>query len=270
MSGAFTVAVDGAALSGEAKGAGSPLVFVHGIAGDRREWDRLMAALPPDLATVRYDLRGFGASTAEDAEFSHTEDLLGLLDALGIGRAPILGLSMGGGVALNFALSHPERVSRLILISPWLVGWEASDEWKGLWGKVAEAARSGDMALARRRWLDHPMFAAMRRDPQAADEFRQALEAYGGQQWIADPQRSELPDIDRLHRLAVPALLLTGELDHPELRLIADMIEAAAPGVRRIDFSDAGHMLHVERTAAVAGAIGEFIQGPAQKTLSYT
>ena len=284
MNGAFTVAVEGAVISGETgfpaqaatsgsltdrfapthagpAFAGAPLVMVHGMAGDRHEWDPLVAALPATLATLRYDLRGFGRSEAEDVEFSHADDLLALFDARGLGRAPLLGLSMGAAVALNFALSHPERVERLILISPWLTGWEASDDWKALWRGVTEAARAGDLALARRRWFDHPMFAPLRRDPVAAADLRRAIDAYPGRQWVRDPQRAELPDIERLHTLAVPTLLLTGEHDHPDLRLIAEVIVGAAPGVRRIDYADAGHMLHVERTAAVAGAIAAFLDG---------
>lgn len=258
--GAFTVPVEGATLAGETRGEGTPpLVLLHGMAGSRHDWDRLLAALsahgPADFPALRYDLRGFGQSTADESrEYSHADDLLALLDARGIARAPLLGLSMGGGVALNFALSHPERVSRLILISPALVGWEWSADWKALWRDVSSAARAGDMALARERWWQHPMFAAAR-ESAAADELRQAIAAYPGRQWVRDPQRAELPDVDRLHTLAMPTLLLTGERDVPDMRLIADVIANAAPHVTRIDFKGAGHMLHLERPEEVAAAI---------------
>lgn len=262
MTGAFPVAepfsvdVAGATLSGETRGAGTPLVLLHGMGGERGDWNRLLAAIgPAGHATLRYDLRGFGRSTPLDGSpYSHTDDLLALLDARGIARAPVLGLSMGGGVALNFALSHPERVSRLILISPAMVGWEWSAEWKALWRAVSDAARAGDMALARERWWEHPMFA-MVRESDAAGEFRQALDSYHGAQWVRDHQRDALPDIDRLHALATPTLLLTGERDFADLRLIADVIAGTAPDVRRIDFAGAGHMLHLERPAEVAAAI---------------
>ena len=260
MSGAFAITVQSAVISGKAEGAGSPLIFVHGMAGERHDWDRLMAALPTELATLRYDLRGFGRSEARDgAQFSHSDDLLALMDARGIDRAALIGLSMGGGIALNFALNHPERVSRLVLISPAMTGWEWSDEWKALWRGVADAARAGELPLARQRWLDHPMFAVLRENPALADELRRSIDGYHGRQWIRDWQRDELPDIDRLHTLAMPCLLLTGERDVADLRLIADVLEAAAPDIRRIDYADAGHMLHVERTAEVAAAVGGFL-----------
>lgn len=259
VAGAFAIAVEGAVLSGEIGGDGTPLVFVHGMAGDRHEWDGLRRLLPPDMPTLAYDLRGFGLSTAQEGvPFSHAGDLLALFDRLGIARAPVAGLSMGGGIALNFALSHPDRVSRLILISPALVGWEWSDEWKDLWRGVSGPARAGNMALARERWFAHPMFAGVR-GSEAADELRRAIDAYHGRQWIRDDQRDELPDIDRLHTLAMPTLLLTGEKDVADLRLIADVIESVAPHVVRIDFAAAGHMLHLERPREVATAILGFL-----------
>jgi pimeloyl-ACP methyl ester carboxylesterase len=258
MAGAFTVTVEGATLAGERSGEGldrpGPLVLLHGMAGERQDWNRLLAALPQAYPVLRYDLRGFGQSPSDDREYSHTDALLALLDAQGIERAPLLGLSMGGGVALNFALSHPDRVSRLILISPAMVGWEWSAEWKALWRGVCQAARDGDMALARERWWQHPMFAVVRQS-EVADELRHAIASYHGSQWIRDSQRDELPDVDRLHTLAMPLLLLTGEHDVADIRLIADVIAAAAPDVWRIDYAGAGHMLHIERPGEVAAAI---------------
>lgn len=260
MRGAFSVPVEGAVLAGERAGTGTPLALVHGMAGDRNEWDCLLPALPPDLATLRYDLRGFGRSQAEDGvAFSHADDLLAMLDAQDVAQAPVLGLSMGGGVALNFALSHPDRVSRLVLISPAMVGWEWSEEWRALWRGTTNAARGGDMDLARQNWFDHPMFAALRRGPAAAAHLLASIEAYPGRQWIRDDQRDELPDIDRLHSLAMPCLLLSGALDMPDLHLIADVLAGAGPQVRRIDYPDAGHMLHLERSDEVARAIADFL-----------
>ncbi len=251
----FAVPVEGGTLSGEARGETPALCFVHGMGGSRNDWDRVLGELPAELPALRHDLRGFGESAAvEGVPFSHADDLLALLDARGIARTALCGLSMGGGIALNFALSHPDRVSRLILISPAMVGWEWSDEWKSLWRTVADAARAGDMTLARERWWMHPMFAVVRQG-DAADELRRAIDAYHGRQWIRDDQRDEMPDIERLHDLAMPTLLLTGEHDVADIRLIADVLEGAAPNVTRTDFSGAGHMLQLERPREAARAI---------------
>jgi 2-succinyl-6-hydroxy-2,4-cyclohexadiene-1-carboxylate synthase len=257
-SGAFTVAVEGAVLTGERRGSGPPLVFLHGMGGTRHDWDRVIAALPADRAILRYDLRGFGQSTAEEGVlFSHTDDLLAVLDTERIEDATLIGLSMGGGVALNFALSRPRRTRGLVLVSPAMVGWEWSDAWKAIWRSVAEAARAGDLVLARERWWQHPMFAAAR-ESECAAELRRGIEAFAGRQWVHDDQRDELPDVERLHELAVPTLLLTGGRDAEDIRLIAEVIAGAAPNVTRIDFAAAGHVLNFERPKEVAEAIEKF------------
>lgn len=256
MTDRFTVAVEGGELCGECRNNSSvDLILIHGMGGSRADWSRVRAALPAHWNVLSYDLRGFGQSRAEEGvAFSHADDLRALMDARGIDSTRVAGVSMGGAIALDFALTHPERVSHLTLVSPALVGWEWSDEWKALWRDVANAARSGDMALARERWWNHPMFAIVRASDAAA-ELRRSIEAYHGRQWFHDDQRAELPDIERLHELAVPTLLLTGEKDVTDMRLIADVIENAAPGTVRIDYPGAGHVLHLERPDDVARAI---------------
>lgn len=258
----FTVDVQGATLAGEQRGSGAPLVLIHGMGSSRAGWDRVLAHLPQSLPVLRYDLRGFGASVADpDAEYSHAEDLLALLDARGIDRATLCGLSMGGGVAAALAIAAPQRVERLVLISPALHGWEWSAEWRGLWREVGRAAKTEDIALARDLWFAHPMFAAAREDPQAAADLRQEIDAFPGRQWFRDSQRPVLPDVEQLHRIAAPALLLTGTRDVPDFRLIADLLAGAVPALRRVDYPGAGHMLPLERAAEVAAEIAEFMAG---------
>lgn len=257
--GAFSVDVEGATLSGEARGDNPALVFLHGFSGSGHDWDRLWAALPADLPLLRYDLRGFGDSEAqEDILFSHADDLARLLDACGISRISVAGVSAGGAAALNFALNHPGRVDRLILVSPLIVGWGWSDEWKTLWRAMTTAARAGDMRLARKLWWEHPLFDPVR-NSDAAEELRRSIDAFHGKQWIKDYQRDELPDVERLHELAAPTLLLTGEHDLPDFRLIGDVLDAAVPDIKRIDFAGSGHMVHLERPRDAAQAIAEFM-----------
>lgn len=255
MPGAFSVAVEGATICGETRGESPALVLLHGLGGSRATWDRVVAALPPDLALLRYDLRGFGASSMdEEVEFSHADDLLAVLDSQGIGKATVVGLSLGGATAINFAIGHPERVERLIVVSPALVGWEWSEEWRERWRAISRAARGGDMAEARRLWWEHPLFETTRAS-DAADELRRSIDAYSGRVWVKDPQRRAMPDVERLHLVEAPALLLTGELDLPDFRLIADLLEASVPGIARADFEGAGHMLPLERAEEVAAAL---------------
>jgi pimeloyl-ACP methyl ester carboxylesterase len=114
--------VNGTRLYYESAGEGPAVVLVHGGLVDSRLWDAQVGPLSKRLRVVRYDLRGFGRSADAHAPFSHLEDLRALLDFLKIERASLVGLSLGGIIAADFALEHPERVDRLVLVGPGLRG----------------------------------------------------------------------------------------------------------------------------------------------------
>jgi pimeloyl-ACP methyl ester carboxylesterase len=258
----FRISLANAQLVGERREGASgnvPLVLVHGFGGSRDDWAPLLDALPADRAIVAYDQRGFGDSQgAEGVPFSHADDLLALLDALGIERADLCGMSLGGATTLNFALNHPERVRRLVLVSPLMVGWSWTAEWIDRWKAIGRAARSGDMATARDLWWHHTLFDPVRESP-AGQTLRASIEAYHGRQWVQDDQRPALPDIDRLGALTMPTLLLTGERDTEDFRLIAEVIAAMGMQVTRIDHAGAGHMLNLEIPGTIAGEIERFL-----------
>lgn len=254
------IPVDGAVLAGERReGAGTPLVLLHGFGGSRRDWDLLVAALPATRPLITYDLRGFGASEPGSGPYSHADDLLALLDALDITEADVCGLSLGGATALAFALDHPARVRRLVLVSPLMAGWTWTTEWIERWKAIGRAARAGNMAQARDLWWSHPLFDAVRDSP-AADTMRAAIEAFPGRQWIIDEQRPTLPDSARLGELAVPTLLLTGTRDTADFRMIGDAIATMGQAVTRVDHEGAGHMLNLEVPGPVASEIEEFLR----------
>lgn len=260
----WRIAVPGAVLAGCSRPAAHgderpPLVCLHGFGGTWRDWDTFAAALGPDHPLVRYDLRGFGRSTTTpEAIYSHADDLAALLDGLGHDRVDLCGMSLGGATALSFALDHPSRVRRLVLISPLMVGWLWSEDWIERWKAMGRAARSGDMAQARRLWWEHPLFSATRESP-AAEQMHRAIEAYHGQQWIADPQRRDPPDLDRLQSLEPPTLLLTGGRDIADFRQIAAAIETHGPKLVRKDYPAAGHMLNIEIPGLIAQDASRFL-----------
>lgn len=253
------IEVPGARLVAESQGAGSDIVLVHGIDSDRHAWDWSWTVFAQRRRVTRYDLREFGESVAlQRGAFRHSHDLKAALDALGIQRCDLAGVSMGGGISLNFALDFPDRVRRLALISPGMVAWEWSDEWRSAWRPIVEAAQAGDMARAREIWWNHPIFAMTRLVPAAAKKLRETIESCSGKHWLGDDEEPRLPDVDRLTSLSVPTLLLTGSEDLPDFRLIGALIEAAAPNVRRIDYKGAGHLLHLERPQAFLADMLEF------------
>ncbi|MET0369995.1 MAG: alpha/beta fold hydrolase [Sphingobium sp.] len=255
------VAVEGALLAYEAAGEGDALLCVHGFGGSRQSWDTVWPALSPGRFALRLDQRGFGESAESAAvAFSHADDLLALLDHANVARCDLVGFSLGGAVALNFALDHPTRVRRLVLIGPALFGWDWSDDWRSSWRAVTTAARAGDMDEARRLWMGHAMFAAARETPALAAALDVEVARFPGRQWLeSDRQHPVLPDADRLATLAMPTLLLSGTRDAPDLRAIADVLDALAANLRRIDYDGCGHMLMLEAPARVAADIAAFL-----------
>ncbi|TGD76226.1 alpha/beta hydrolase [Mangrovimicrobium sediminis] len=264
---AFQVAAGGIELYGETRGESrgeiqgeSPrVVMLHGHGGDLHSWDALWQHLPADTPALRYDLRGFGRSGWDaHTPYDHADDLLAVLDARGIARVDLVGLSLGGSVALNFALRHPQRVASLVLVSPGMVAWDWTAEWRERWREIVALASAGDMDGARERWWQHPLFAPARACA-AAPQLRAQIQAYSGVHWLGDPHVRALPDIERVHQLAVPTLLLNGALDLPDFQLIGDVIAASAPAVQRRVFDGCGHMLLLEAAEESADTIAGFL-----------
>jgi len=234
-------------------------VFVHGVGDDLHTWDSMWAATAADFSALRYDLRGDGASVCRRrAPFKHADDLLAILDATDIERCDLIGVSLGGGIALNFALDHPERVGNLVLISPHLVAWEWSEEWRRRWSAIAGHARAGRMDEAKHLWWEHPLFETTRASAAGPELFKSIMHSSGAQ-WLYDDHMPMLPDVERLHLLETRALLLTGGRDLDDFRLIADLLAASAVNLQRIDDPDRGHLLHLEDPVGCAKKIGAFV-----------
>src|SRR2546430_190174 len=115
----------GGRLYYETAGTGDAVVFIHGNVGDRRHWDRQFQALVNRFRVIRYDVRGYGLSSivAQGLAYADHQDLAALFDHLGLTSAHVVGWSMGSGIAIDFALSHPGRLKSLVSVGPWVAGY---------------------------------------------------------------------------------------------------------------------------------------------------
>ena len=244
-----------AELYREVAGEGPPVVLVHAGICDSRMWDPQWETFPRSHRVVRYDLRGFGRSPLGPGRYSPPADLIALLDELALGPATLVGASMGGGISLQVAVARPELVSALVLVGSAVRGHDWSDYVTRGWAEEEGAFERGDLDAAvevnLRTWVDGP-----RRSPDEVDleirrkvgeMQRRALELYveGG----ADAQEEALVlDIgDRLGEISVPTLVLAGELDVPDIQLLADRLEREIPGARRATIEGAAHVPSMER-----------------------
>ena len=259
------VPVPGSSLYYESAGSGSTVILLHGGNLDRRMWDAEFAALERTHRVIRYDARGFGRSGPADTAFSAHHDLLALMDALQLRRASLAGLSLGGRIAIDFALAHPDRVDRLVLTAPGISGGTWADDGDTLWLNAARAAaqRHDSVAVAR-AWLQSAYIRTALRDSAMARRVRtwarDQLPFWAGIMRHQDVEvEANPPAADRLAELRAPILLIVGMEDTAFIHDVARAIEAQAPDVRRIDIPGAGHMVNLEAPAAFLRAVTGFL-----------
>jgi pimeloyl-ACP methyl ester carboxylesterase len=262
--------VNGLSLYYEARGRGSPLVLVHGFACGLRMWDAQVRAFAARHRVLTYDVRGHGLSDAppDAADYSQpisVDDLRGLLARLGIRRAVVGGLSMGGNIALNFAIAYPTTVQALILADTG-AGSDGTAEWQaGARALAGILDRDGIEAFADAA-LENPLFARYAaRGPEATRFIRSCLMTHRAR-GLAHTAREVLarrPTIysleAQLRRLRVPTLLIVGEHDAPCVAVHRFMAETI-PGARHVGLRGVGHLTPLEAPAAFNAAVRRFLR----------
>ena len=232
------------------------VVFVHAGGVDGRMWHPLAERLDGMRLHIP-DLRGHGSTPLPPGEFSHAEDLLGLLDDLRIKRATLVGASLGGWVAVQLATMAPRRVTGLALLASTYRDRDAS-EWSPEIVAFLEKERAlleaddieGAVALGLRAWKPRPgvrdLVEEMTRD------------AFVRQQGV-EAQERPLP-VD-LGAIAVPTLVVSGGKDPmPDFALIADQLAAAIDGAERAVIKDAGHLIALERPDETAALLQPWLE----------
>ncbi len=219
---ADTLPVAGGAIHYEVAGAGPAVVLVHGGFGDRRMWDAQFRSLARDHRVVRYDHRGFGLSAAPTAAYSPVADLLALLDTLGIERAHLVGNSMGGGLVLDFALTHPSRAASIAMVATGPNGWPATvadrERFAGDGERIRavfDAASTEGPERAAELWAEHPMVGVASRDSSTAALVRTMIRdnsrIFRMEHWPAEPMKPTA--FERLAEVRTPTLLVIGDRD---------------------------------------------------------
>jgi 3-oxoadipate enol-lactonase len=245
-------------LAFETRGEGVPLVFVHGFSFDMRTWDSQVDVLSRHFQVVRYDLRGFGRSSMPTGPYSHVQDLRALIEHLWLSAPVLIGLSLGANIALSFALDHPRAVRGLVLASSGLPGFAWSEPRPP--DAAAAVAKSQGVEPARQFWLNHPLFAALRRSPTAFARVRGMIEEYSGWHWCNVNPAAQAEVIDRLSECVTPTLVMSGDLDVPGYRQIAAKLSREIPGAALQTFPDAGHVINEEDPAGFSAAVLEFVR----------
>jgi pimeloyl-ACP methyl ester carboxylesterase len=254
------ITVEGAqvAYAQEGRLALPPLLFLHGWGASHKVWRHAFSAFSPHRRCIAPDLTGFGLSEKPARDYSIealTEWVGKFLDALGLPRVTLVGHSMGGTIALLFALNHPERVERLAVANPLVVGETAFTARTRFC--LAPGIRRALFTLSRwrplRRWVTKDFSHVQRLDDELAEDLTRST------------YRSAIDSMNSLRRIDLRSRL--GTLTPPTLAIGADHDRIVAPDQytlvparKKICIAETGHMPMVERPAEFNRILDEFLR----------
>jgi pimeloyl-ACP methyl ester carboxylesterase len=263
------VTVDGARIYYEMAGEGTPFVMIHAGVADSRQWNKEFEFFGQDYQVVRYDLRGYGKSEPVEGEFNHMDDLVALLNTLELHEPLIMmGCSMGGGLAMDFTLTHPSRVRALIMVGSAPSGLELDVPALAKFAEAEKAYEAGDLdllsELETQIWFD-----GRDRTPEQVDQAmrklayemnRNALSLEARQLGKRLPN-TEIPAFDRLSNLKQPVLVIIGSQDTPYILATADYMLEKLPLARIVRIDDAAHLPNMEHPSQFQTLVKEFLEG---------
>ncbi|WP_283442676.1 alpha/beta hydrolase [Noviherbaspirillum suwonense] len=247
-------------------GQGTPVVLIHGLAGDHSAWLAQVEALRANYRVIAFDNRGAGASTQVDEPVSTADladDTLRLMDCLGVERAHVVGRSMGGAVAQHVALKAPERVLSLALCASFarldplgrrvLSNMREALEWRMSW---ADHARHSVQNFVSAGFFNRYPERVAKIEQLIGGETR--LPACYIRQNAACQSHDTLPDLPAITQ---PALVMAGDSD-PICSLAATaMLSEGLPNVRTEIFSQASHFFLMEQPEKFMALLGGWLDG---------
>lgn len=256
--------IDGIAY--ETAGGGPSLLFIHSGIADSRMWEPQWTAFAAEFRVVRVDLRGFGKSGPRRAGAADHDDIVRVMDHLGVDSAVLVGSSFGGNVAVDLALTHPARVRALVLAATLAGMIEPGPELTRVWEESEAAFEAGELdrgvEIELRAWVDGP-----RRTPEQVDPDVRAFvrtmnraiwERAAAEEQIAD----DAPEIDRARRLGeikIPALLIEGELDQPSVEASMNRLAGELARAERVVVRGAAHFPNLEGPESFNDAARAFL-----------
>ncbi|WP_454717993.1 alpha/beta fold hydrolase [Caulobacter segnis] len=234
------------------------IVLLHDGILHSAAYDDVWPLLCQRFKVVRYDRRGYGQTPAATTPFASGDDLSAVMKAAGVTHATLVGSSAGGGIAVDFALAHPEAVDGLVLAGPWISGFKPSVGFIARGLKLAVLLKSGNLEAA----VKDPYILSPTADAERARVLAllkanpQNLANTSGKVERAGPDAK-----DRLAQIHAPTLVLVGEVDIGDVFDQARAVAAAVPGAKLETVPATGHFMYLEKPKDFADRVTAFVAG---------
>ena len=253
----------------ERAGEGTPFVMIHAGVADSRQWNNEFAHFAQQFRVVRYDLRGYGHSEPVEGNYTNLQDLIAVLGALQIEEPVILmGCSMGGGLALEFALAHPAQLKALIMVGSGPTGLALDVPEPALFGEAEAAYNKGDLELVAeietQIWFQGGGRTAAQVSPtmrQLAYEMNYRALTHEAKKLGKRLPDAAVPSAERLGELNIPTLIIVGEHDIPYITAAADYMLEQIPSAHKVIMADAAHLPNMDHPAEFQHLVGSFLAG---------
>lgn len=245
----------------EVQGKGEAVVLIHSAGVDLRDWELIVPQLAQTHQVITFDGRGAGQSPPLLKPADFVEDLRQLLDHLNLDRAILVGHSIGGQIATDFALAYPDRVTNLVLVAPGLSGFQLSPDVQQWYAQVQAAApdleKMGDLML---NHPNHPMYSVVMSSPQRDRMIE--MTTHNTKMYFEwktfEMQWAQPPTIDRLSELETKTLFIIGKKDMPDLFKVAELFQQV-PDIRFTYIEGADHMPTLTHADEVSRLIIQFL-----------
>lgn len=248
---------EGGKLAYEACGSGDKaIVLLHDGILHSAAYDDVWPRLCQRFRVVRYDRRGYGASPAATAPFASVDDAAAVMKAAGVQHATLVGSSAGGGIAIDFALAHPEAVDGLVLVGPWISGFKPSVSFIARSLKLAALIKTGNLEGA----VQDPYILTKAADAERARVvalLKANPQNLGGAS--AKQERGGPGAKDHLAEIRAPTMLLVGEVDIGDVKEQAQAAAAAIRGAKLEIVPASGHFMYLERPDDFATRVAAFV-----------
>lgn len=268
------VGVGDASLYYELAGEGQPIVLIHAGVADSRQWSNEFAYFAQDFRVLRYDLRGYGKSSPVEGEFSHMGDLIALLDHHGFNEPLVLiGCSMGGSLAMDFALAHPSRVKAVVMVGSGPSGLHLDVPAHPKETEAEEAYKAGELDLVA-ELETQIFFDGMGRTAQQVNQDMRKLALEMNRLALSHDAKklgkrlpnADTPAAERLGGLTVPVLTIVGEHDEPYSQAAADYIVENTPSARKAILEDAAHLANMDHPDQFQSIVRSFLDEIARQS----